>query len=243
MASKNFALFAYLGKTYDTTNLAHFTNAYLNCTRLMAMLDPQKWHRDLLADELATRDAIHTSYLEIIRQAEPQSWLLFYFFGHGMTDYRYGTKNRYGDLQTYLITYSSALAGGVPYDEFKELFLLDEDLTDLTLKALAKGVYVCNIVDCCYGGGMVTLPTNTPNSANHVFLAAAQPQRTAILTVYDSSTSTKFYSALHPAATSAGTFSELRQKVDNAFTGMDKSETPVVMLDQDLSRGASVFRL
>jgi hypothetical protein len=243
MEPRNHALFVYLSNSYAGTGLNELPNAQGNCLRLMVLLDEHKWYRDLLGEARATRDAILLSLTEIIQRAEPETWLLFYFFGHALTDSRYGTKNHEGNVQSYLLTYNERLKYGIPYEEFDDLFLLDDQLTEMTRRALGKGLFVCNILDCCYGGGMISIDENTTESANHVFIAASQRDKTALLTTYETSKTTRFYSLFHPAASRAQTFGELRKQVAAGFGGLDKSEVPLFSVGRKLIKAPTVFKL
>jgi hypothetical protein len=107
--------------------------------------------KPLIAEKASTGmilDEIH----QLITQAKPQDFLLFYFIGHGQP-----VRNKKGEIDVYIVTHdfnpNIAIGDKYRYISFRRLRELLYEADD------AGGVLI--ILDCCYSGRMITPPDNS----------------------------------------------------------------------------------
>jgi len=208
---------------------------------MMNLLSSEKWHRDLICEARATKEAIISSYQEMINLTDRGNWLLFYFLGHGMQDIAFQTPNNIGNIQSYLVTFDASLQTGIENWKFKnDKFFCDNDLMNVTEQAFEKGLYVCNILDCCYGGGMNEILPATQGSNLQVFFAAAQP---GVAVQLSADGSTEFYRNLYSAASAVSVYQDLENKLLAGKESVAQEKMPYTIVPDSLLGVKTVFKI
>lgn len=152
---EKFSVFAGLDMFYQACHTGYVRLPFVldNIDNFKNFLENQNWDTSIpLFEETANRKNIMDRLTEQISNCPNDSWVVFYFTGHGA---RYRFADPQIPLQFYCVTYTTNLSAGrvPPLDNFLSTSDYRKFVNEFG-KAVPHG-HLITVLDCCFANGVI----------------------------------------------------------------------------------------